>query len=163
MIMVGGGREGGRARLLERCVSAICTHYQQLYLPYHQPRCNGASSTFHIIIPPRPASPRKGVWLETQGGRRWGQTDREKEGVIKERRRSHRGGTPQEKKVKMSASNSPTSNSTFLLLQLASCSVMSPQETPDRRTSVPPGTRGSHLRGQAPKQPSYAFRPTVAN
>lgn len=38
---------------------------------------------------------------ETQGdtGRQEvGQTDREKEGVIKERRRSHRGGTPQEKK-----------------------------------------------------------------
>lgn len=57
---------GGRARLLDRCVSAICTHYQQAYRAYHQPRCNGASSTFHIIIPPRPGSPRLGVWLETQ-------------------------------------------------------------------------------------------------
>ena len=80
-----GGR-GGRARLLDRCVSAICTHYQQLYLAYHQPRCNGASSTFHIIIPPRPGSPRLGVWLETEGERegerRWGQIDRMKEGVI---------------------------------------------------------------------------------
>lgn len=57
---------GGRARLLDRCVSAICTHYQQPYQSYHQPRCNGASSTFHIIIPPRPGSPRLGVWLETE-------------------------------------------------------------------------------------------------
>lgn len=146
MIMVGGGR-GGRARLLERCVSAICTHYQQLYLPYHQPRCNGASSTFHIIIPPRPASPRKGVWLETRGDRRWGQTDREKEGVIKEHRHSRGGGTPQEKEVKMSASKSPTSKSTFLLLQPAS-------RSPDRRTSVSPWTRGSRLGGQASKRPS---------
>lgn len=75
MIMGGGGlrvREGGggRARLLDRCVSAICTHYQRPYRPYHQPRCNGASSTFHIIIPPRPGSPRLGVWLETEGEER---------------------------------------------------------------------------------------------
>lgn len=62
----GGEGGGGRARLLDRCVSAICTHYQQAYRAYHQPRCNGASSTFHIIIPPRPGSPRLGVWLETQ-------------------------------------------------------------------------------------------------
>lgn len=75
-----GGVQGGRARLLDRCVSAICTHYQQLYLPYHQPRCNGASSTFHIIIPPRPGSPRQGVWLETEGERRWGPIDRIQEG-----------------------------------------------------------------------------------
>lgn len=78
-----GGR-GGRARLLDRCVSAICTHYQQLYLPYHQPRCNGASSTFHIIIPPRPGSPRQGVWLETEGERRRGPIDRMKEGGDRE-------------------------------------------------------------------------------
>lgn len=96
--MIMGGGEGGqrgmggvcvgggcRARLLDRCVSAICTHYQRLYRPCHQPRCNGASSTFHIIIPPRPGSPRRGVWLETQR-ERWGEIDRMKEGVIEERR-----------------------------------------------------------------------------
>lgn len=58
----------GGVRLLDRCVSAICTHYQRPYQTYHQLRCNGASSTFHIIIPPRPGSPRRGVWLETQRG-----------------------------------------------------------------------------------------------
>ena len=79
---MGGG--GGRARLLDRCVSAICTHYQELYLPYHQPRCNGASSTFHIIILPRPGSPKLGVWLETERESWWGQIDRMNEGVIEE-------------------------------------------------------------------------------
>lgn len=79
-VVRGGGGGGDRARLLDRCVSAICTHYQQLYLPYHQPRCNGASSTFHIIIPPRPGSPRQGVWLETEGEGRWEQIDRMKDG-----------------------------------------------------------------------------------